>query len=78
MDRGYIPSHGARTAGCVASGDLALRSAARQLKRLRKLPTDTRLEGIAAGWRPWRSVAARILWHHYLSERRKSSVPAAR
>lgn len=53
-------------------GDLALRSAARQLKRLRKLPTDTRLDQIAASWRPWRSVAARILWHHYLSERRRN------
>lgn len=51
-------------------GDLALRSAARKVKRLRKLPTDTRLERMAARWRPWRSIAARILWHHYLSERK--------
>ncbi len=47
-------------------GDLALRSAAQGVKRLRSLPSDTRLQRIAAAWRPWRSVAARILWHHYL------------
>lgn len=47
-------------------GDLALRSAAQAVKRLRSLPSGTRLQRIATAWRPWRSVAARILWHHYL------------
>jgi DNA-3-methyladenine glycosylase II len=50
-------------------GDLALVSAARQVKRLRKTPTPRRLCAIAERWRPWRSVAARVLWHFYLSHR---------
>ncbi len=48
-------------------GDLALATAAAQVKRLRARPDDTALARLAAGWAPWRSVAARILWHHYLS-----------
>lgn len=51
-------------------GDLALAEATRQVKRLRARPADDRLRYLAARWRPWRSVAARILWQHYLYERR--------
>lgn len=51
-------------------GDLALAEAARQVKRLRARPTGDQLRRLAATWRPWRSVAARILWHHYLCNRR--------
>lgn len=50
-------------------GDLALASAAQQVKRLRRRPDTERLRRLAAGWAPWRAVAARILWHHYLSTR---------
>ena len=50
-------------------GDLALAAAAQQVKRLRERPDARRLREMAAGWAPWRTVAARILWHHYLSER---------
>ena len=50
-------------------GDVALAAAAHRVKRLRQRPNFDRLRKIAAKWRPWRSVAARILWHHYLSER---------
>ena len=50
-------------------GDLALAAAAQQVKKLEKRPDDRRLREMAAGWAPWRTVAARILWHHYLSER---------
>jgi DNA-3-methyladenine glycosylase II len=47
--------------------DLALASAMREVKRLRSLPTPERQLEIAESWRPWRAVAARVLWHHYLS-----------
>jgi len=47
-------------------GDLALARAMREVKRLRKVPTTERQVSIAEGWAPWRSVAARILWTHYL------------
>ena len=51
--------------------DLALASAMREIKRLRALPTPERQLEIAESWRPWRAVAARILWHHYLSTPRR-------
>ena len=50
-------------------GDLALAAAAQQVKRLDERPDARKLRGMAAAWAPWRTVAARILWHHYLSER---------
>ena len=49
------------------TGDLALVSTVRSLKRLRGQPTAQRLESIAEAWRPYRSVAARMLWQQYLS-----------
>jgi DNA-3-methyladenine glycosylase II len=51
--------------------DLALASAMREVKRLRSVPTPERQLEIAESWRPWRAVAARILWHHYLSTPRR-------
>jgi DNA-3-methyladenine glycosylase II len=51
------------------SGDLALAEAARQVKGLRARPSHAVLARMAEGWAPWRSVAARVLWHHYLSTR---------
>ena len=47
--------------------DLALAAAMREVKRLRSLPSPERQLEIAEAWRPWRAVAARVLWHHYLS-----------
>ena len=49
--------------------DLALASAMRDVKRLRSLPTPERQLEIAEAWRPWRAVAARLMWHHYLAKR---------
>ena len=51
--------------------DLALATAALEVKRLDGRPAPDELERLAARWRPWRAVAARILWHHYLSTRRR-------
>lgn len=48
-------------------GDLALAKAAQQVKGLEELPGQDQLEELAESWQPWRAVAARILWHHYLS-----------
>ena len=48
------------------SGDLALLIAAQEIKRLPRRPTPLELERIAEPWRPWRAVAARLLWQHYL------------
>ncbi|MEK6286895.1 MAG: DNA-3-methyladenine glycosylase 2 family protein [Acidobacteriota bacterium] len=50
------------------SGDLALAVAAQKVKRLGTRPTPEELDEMSAAWKPWRAVAARILWHYYLSE----------
>jgi len=49
------------------SGDLALVAAIREVKRMRTLPSPDRIGRITRAWSPWRAVAARVLWHHYLS-----------
>jgi DNA-3-methyladenine glycosylase II len=51
-------------------GDLALAVALRDVKRLRKLPDARRQLALSEAWTPWRSVAARLLWHYYLTTRR--------
>lgn len=51
------------------TGDLALATAVQEVKRLRRRPSPERLEEMSAPWRPWRAVAARLFWHHYLSKR---------
>jgi DNA-3-methyladenine glycosylase II len=48
-------------------GDLALVSAIQKLKQLPARPGPDEVNTLAAGWKPWRAVAARILWHYYLS-----------
>jgi DNA-3-methyladenine glycosylase II len=48
-------------------GDLALATAIQDIKRLKKKPIAEDLEEIGESWKPWRAVAARILWHYYLS-----------
>ena len=51
-------------------GDLALAAAMRVAKQLAVIPDRAQQEAIADGWRPWRAVAARILWHAYLAGER--------
>lgn len=50
-------------------GDLALAAAAHEVKQLERRPTQDELDSLSLAWKPWRAVAARILWHHYLSRR---------
>ena len=50
------------------TGDLALAVAAQRVKNLPVRPTDEQLVEMSVRWRPWRAVAARILWHYYLSD----------
>jgi DNA-3-methyladenine glycosylase II len=49
--------------------DLALLLAAQRVKALDLRPTPAELETLAESWRPFRAVAARLLWHFYLSEK---------
>jgi DNA-3-methyladenine glycosylase II len=50
-------------------GDLALLRSLASVKRVRGGLGDERARTIAERWRPWRAVAARMLWQHYLAER---------
>lgn len=49
------------------SGDLALAIAVKQVKGLEATPAPQALEALGEIYRPWRSVAARLFWHFYLS-----------
>lgn len=50
-------------------GDRALQVATGEALDLVDVPTPDVLEAIGSRWRPWRAVAARLLWHSYLSRR---------
>lgn len=50
------------------AGDLALQVAAQSVKQLPTRPTAETITQLAEPWRPWRAVAARLLWHHYLNK----------
>lgn len=47
------------------AADLALMVAAGEVKRLPIRPDAKTLGLIGEAWRPWRAVAARLLWHYY-------------
>lgn len=52
-------------------GDLAIVNA---IKKLKTLPKDTPREQlllIADDWKPYRTIASMLLWHYYLSVRKK-------
>ena len=59
-----------------APGDLALRYAVRDATGADEVPSFAAMEQIAENWRPWRSVAARMLWAYYAVRRaQKSAIP---
>jgi DNA-3-methyladenine glycosylase II len=47
------------------AGDLALQEAAKVAFALPARPTAKEMHALAEQWRPWRAVAARILWSYY-------------
>ena len=49
--------------------DIALAQAIAEVGGLERRPAAAEMHDLAERWRPWRAVAARILWHHYLSVR---------
>lgn len=51
------------------TGDIALAAAVGEVKGLGRRPDATEMEAFGEAWRPWRSVAARLFWHDYLSRR---------
>ena len=57
----------------LPAGDLALREAAGMVKRKRRRPDEDQLRRMGQAWRPWRSVAARLLWHYYATGDKKAN-----
>jgi DNA-3-methyladenine glycosylase II len=50
-------------------GDIALATALGRLRKMNTRPSFVELAKIAEAWRPYRSIAARMLWQYYLAER---------
>ena len=57
----------------MPKGDLALHIACKKLKNLEHAPNSDEFQIIAERWKPFRAVAARLLWHFYLSERKSAA-----
>jgi DNA-3-methyladenine glycosylase II len=60
-------------ADVMPKGDLALHVAWQKLNNLPTRPTSDEFLLIAERWKPNRAVAARLLWHFYLGEKRQKS-----
>jgi DNA-3-methyladenine glycosylase II len=60
----YLLAALGRADACPA-GDLALQVAAQDLFGLGERPNAKAFLAHATAWRPWRGVAARLLWSHY-------------
>ena len=57
------------------AGDLALQEAARLAFGLRARPTAKEMAALAEPWRPWRAVAARVLWTYYRAVKGREGAP---
>src|SRR5664279_1146182 len=62
-------------ADAFPSGDLAVQEAARIALNLCKRPDAKVLSKIAEAWRPWRGVAAHLLWAYYHAVKKRDVVP---
>jgi DNA-3-methyladenine glycosylase II len=58
------------------AGDLALQEAARIGLKLRQRPDAKAITRIAETWRPWRGVAAHLLWAYYKAMKQRDGVLA--
>lgn len=56
-------------------GDLALADAIADIRGLDRHPTRAEQAEIIRPWAPWRAVAARLLWAHYLDARGQLNLP---
>jgi DNA-3-methyladenine glycosylase II len=62
-------------ADAFPAGDLAVQESARIALGLRQRPDAKRLAKIAEAWRPWRGVAAHLLWAYYHAVKKRDVVP---
>lgn len=57
------------------AGDLALQEATRLAFALEQRPTTRQMGPLAEPWRPWRAVAARLLWAYYRAVKGREGAP---
>ena len=57
------------------AGDLALQEAARLAFALPLRPDAKQMQALAQIWRPWRAVAARVLWTYYRAVKGREGAP---
>lgn len=62
-------------ADAFPAGDLALQEAARIADGLEVRPSARDLAGRAEAWRPWRGVAAKVLWAYYRIAKAREGAP---
>jgi len=62
-------------ADAFPAGDLAVQESARLAFGLRKRPDAKALAKLAEAWRPWRGVAAHLLWAYYHVVKKRDVVP---
>jgi DNA-3-methyladenine glycosylase II len=61
-------------ADAFPAGDLAVQEASKIALGLRKRPNPERLTKIAEAWRPWRGVAAHLMWAYYHVMKRREGI----
>jgi DNA-3-methyladenine glycosylase II len=64
-------------ADAFPAGDLAVQEAVRIALNLRKRPDAAGLTKIAEAWRPWRGVAAHLMWAYYHVVKRREGAPVS-
>ena len=62
-------------ADAFPAGDLALQEAARIAFSMKTRPDAKQMIARAEAWRPWRGVAAHLLWAYYAAIKRRDPVP---
>jgi DNA-3-methyladenine glycosylase II len=62
-------------ADALPAGDLAVQESARIAFGLRRRPDAKALTKMAEVWRPWRGVAAHLLWAYYHAVKKRDVVP---
>jgi DNA-3-methyladenine glycosylase II len=55
------------------AGDLALQEAVRLAFGLDERPNEKQCREISKNWKPWRAVAARMLWEYYSTVKRDAT-----
>lgn len=61
--------HALRRTDLFPLGDIALVKSLQKVKRLRSDTTKEKMLRLAEPWRPYRTIAAMILWHAYMQEK---------